>query len=72
MSDLVGRSLPSKRYGAWIVAEDRGERVRLVTGNLKGEQWRWRAEVEAMLEEVAATQQPSSEILERIAQGKPQ
>lgn len=52
---LVGRSLPSRKYGAWIVAEVRGNiegRSRLVTGNLKGEQWVWTRELVAMLEEL--------------------
>ena len=38
-SDLLGRSLPSQKYGAWIVDEIRGSRARLITANQKGEQW---------------------------------
>ena len=53
LQHLVGRSLPSRKYGAWIVAEVRGNidgRSRLVTGNLKGEQWLWTKSLVEMLE----------------------
>jgi hypothetical protein len=46
---LVGRSLPSRRHGAWIVDEVRGSRARLVTGDLRGEQWVWTNELETWL-----------------------
>lgn len=51
---MVGRSLPSQKYGAWIVAEVRGNiegRSRLVTANLKGEQWVWTRSLVAMFTE---------------------
>lgn len=38
-SDLIGKSLPSAKYGAWIVNEVRGTRARLLTGDMKGEMW---------------------------------
>jgi|SRR6185436_5722642 len=43
-SVLKGRSLPSRRFCCWIVNEVSGDingRARLVTGDLKGEQWVW-------------------------------
>jgi hypothetical protein len=36
---LVGRSLPSHRHGAWIVDEVHGERARLISANLRWDQW---------------------------------
>lgn len=54
---LVGRSLPSQKYGAWIVAEVRGNiegRSRLVTANLKGEQWVWTRSLVEMIAELDA------------------
>lgn len=60
---LVGRSLPSTKYGAWIVAEVRGNiegRSRLVTANLKGEQWVWTRSLVAMLAELNAPNTPAS------------
>lgn len=59
---MVGRSLPSKKYGAWIVAEVRGNiegRSRLVTGNLKGEQWVWTRSLVAMLAELDSSKTPA-------------
>ena len=41
---MVGRSLPSLRFGAWIVdrvSDGIEGRSRLVTVDLKGEQWIW-------------------------------
>jgi len=52
---LVGRSLPSRKYGAWIVAKVSGDiegRSRLVTGDLKGEQCVWTRQLVDMLEEL--------------------
>jgi hypothetical protein len=52
---MVGRSLPSRKYGAWVVAEVRGNiegRSRLVTANLKGEQWVWTRQLAAMLDQL--------------------
>ena len=37
--ELIGKSLPSAKYGAWIVNEVRGSRARLLTGDMKGEMW---------------------------------
>lgn len=44
LKSLKGRSLPSVKHGAWIVDEVSKTiegRSRLVTANLKGEQWVW-------------------------------
>lgn len=41
---MKGRSFPSKKYGAWVVdrvSETIDGRSRLVTADLKGEQWLW-------------------------------
>ena len=57
LDQMVGRSLPSQKYGAWVVAEVRGNiegRSRLVTANLKGEQWIWTRSLVAMLAELDA------------------
>lgn len=57
LQQVVGRSLPSRKYGAWIVAEVSGNiegRSRLVTGNLKGEQWVWTRSLVAMLAKLDA------------------
>lgn len=61
LQNMVGCSLPSQKYGAWVVAEVRGNiewRSRLVTGNLKGEQWVWTRSLVGWLKELrAATKQ---------------
>lgn len=46
----VGASLPSQKFGAWIVDEIRGTRVRLVSGNLKADKWLSLEVVESMLQ----------------------
>ena len=54
---MVGLSLPSRKFGAWIVAEVLGDiegRSKLVTANLKGEQWVWTRSLMAMLDELDA------------------
>ena len=62
-SDLlccVGASLPSEKFGAWIVDEIRGSRVRLISGNLKFDQWRDKEDVESMLQVVKQHNESSS------------
>ena len=51
-SDIVGRSLPSSRFGAWIVNEVRGCHTRLVSGNLRHEKWMLTSRVMDMLNEL--------------------
>lgn len=44
LQKLVGQTFPSRKNGCWIVDDVRGGingRSRLVTANLKGEQWVW-------------------------------
>ena len=54
-NQLVGRSLPSEKFGAWIVdraSETIDGRSRLVTANLKGEQWVWTRDLIDMFREL--------------------
>lgn len=51
LKSLLGRSLPSLKYGAWIVdkvSKTIQGRSRLVTGNLKGVQCVWTHELVEM------------------------
>lgn len=55
LQSLKGRSLPSRKHGAWIVdsiSHDISGRSRLVTANLKGEQWIWTSSLVEMFANV--------------------
>lgn len=55
LQSLVGQSIPSVRFGAWIVDTVRGNidgRSRLVSGNLMFEQWVWTRDLVRMLQKV--------------------
>lgn len=48
-TELLGRCLPSARFGAWTVNEVRGSHTRLVSANLRHEKWMLTSQVIAAL-----------------------